>query len=184
MECRALGIKMVSKCLYHKNKSWLTHAIHSAPIDVHDEDQQDDGSGPQIVGDIHSYDLAFKPRYVPNRMQNQDFCDLCQVPARFQTWIMWGVPVFINKHFSRKMRGKMWHEEEIQAQAHIDALIQAELIETGLRSNFVSLPKVVPKGTASSRLVIDYSHLMEYMEKTPFYLAVTQEEFMIKIDLT
>ena len=166
-----------------------------------DEDQQDEGSGPQIgagprVGAGHAYDQAFRPKYVHNQMNNQDFCDLCQVPERFQTWITRGVPVFINRTFSRKMRGRMCREEEIQAQAHINALCNAELIEKCSRGNFVSLPNVVPKGTASSCLVIDYSHLTDYMEKTPFYLpsvysvvfeklpAVTKEQYMIKIDLT
>ena len=161
-----------------------------------DEEHQDPGSGPQIVSDNHSFDPAFRPQYVRNKMNNQEFCRLCRVPDRFQTWITRGMPVFIDRTFSRKRLVRMCAEEELQAQAHIHALAEAGLIERCSRANFVSLPKIVPKGTSSSRLVIDYSHLTDYMVKTPFYLpsvysvvfdklpAVTSEHYMIKIDLT
>ena len=131
----------------------------------------------------------------PNRMDNNGFCDLCDVPERFRSWISRGVPVYIDKKFSRQSRGKMTSEEEIQAQAHIEALQKADLIEMCGRANYVSLPKIVPKGRSKSRLVIDYSHLTDFINKTPFYLpsvysvvfdklpAITQDHYLIKIDL-
>ena len=163
--------------------------------DDKDKDQDDQDQDLQIVSNKHLYDPKHRPAYAPNRMDDENFCDLCDVPDRFKSWVIQGVPVYINKTFSRRKKGRMTSEEEIQAQAHIESLQKADLIELCGRSSYLSLPKVVPKGTSKSRLVIDYSHRTNFMDKTPFYLpsvysvvfdklpAITRDHYMIKIDL-
>ena len=159
-----------------------------------DQDQGEDMSIPNNIGET-LFPADTRPSYLPNEMKASAFCDLCDVPDRFRSWIEKGVPIRIDRQFSRRMYANMPEIEQQQAQLHIDALIKADLIETCGRSNFVSVPKVVPKGKVGTRLVIDYSHLTDFMEKTPFFLPsiysmifeklpeVTGDQYLMKIDL-
>ena len=163
--------------------------------DNRSQHSEDETSVPNI-GLGQEYQWDFKPEYVRPDINIDKFITFCDVPDRFCQWMRQGAPLYVNWPFSKARPKNLTDTEQQQAQRHIDELIKQEIIETTGKSPFVSYPKIVPKPGGRSRLVIDYSHITEHMNKMPFLLPsvyqVVQDKvqhlqkglFAIKVDLT